>query len=103
MDYLQKLAPYKIEKLHVIGGGSQNKLLNQLTANSTGVQVVAGPSEATAIGNVMLQAKGVGAVNSLDEMREIIRNSIEADVFQPTDSQMWENLYKEFLSITKLK
>ncbi|GAB6010548.1 rhamnulokinase [Viscerimonas tarda] len=96
---LQKVAPFKIEKLHVIGGGSQNKLLNQFTANSTGIPVVAGPSEATAIGNVMLQAKGIGVVNSLSEMREIIKNSVTPDVYQPQDSQVWEQAYGKFVQI----
>jgi len=80
---LQKFAPFPIEKLHVIGGGSQNKLLNQMTADATGIPVVAGPSEATAIGNVMMQAKGLGIVESLQEIREIIRNSFEQEVFYP--------------------
>ena len=96
---LQKIAPFKIEKLHVIGGGSQNKLLNQLTANSIGIPVVAGPSEATAIGNVMMQAKGLGIVNSLNEMRAVIKNSVTPDVYQPQDSQTWEKAYEKFTQI----
>lgn len=102
LDCLQKVAPFQIEKLHVIGGGSQNKLLNQLTANSTGIPVVAGPSEATAIGNVMIQAKGVGAVKTLDEMRSIIRNSVSIEVFMPEDLDKWSHLYEEFIKITEL-
>ena len=80
---LQKVAPFPIEKLHVIGGGSQNRLLNQMTADVTGIPVVAGPSEATALGNVMMQAKGLGIVQSLQEIREIIRNSFVQEVFYP--------------------
>jgi len=83
LSSLQKVAPFPIEKLHVIGGGSQNKLLNQMTADATGIPVVAGPSEATAIGNVMMQAKGLGIVKSLQEIREIIRNSFEQVVYYP--------------------
>ncbi|MDR0505555.1 MAG: rhamnulokinase, partial [Dysgonamonadaceae bacterium] len=75
--------PFPIEKLHVIGGGSQNRLLNQMTANATGIPVVAGPSEATALGNVMIQAKGLGIVDSLQEIRKIIRNSVSPEVFYP--------------------
>jgi len=78
---LQKVAPFRIEKLHVIGGGSQNKLLNQMTADAIGIPVIAGPSEATAIGNVMMQAKGLGIVKSLPEIREIIRNSVEPQIY----------------------
>jgi rhamnulokinase len=83
LDSLQKMAPFKIEKLHVIGGGSQNKLLNQLTANAIGIPVIAGPSEATAYGNIMLQAKGLGVVKSLQEMRTIIRHSVSLETFYP--------------------
>jgi len=83
LSSLQKVAPFKIERLHVIGGGSQNRLLNQMTADATGIPVVAGPSEATAIGNVMMQAKGLGVVQSLQEIRKIIRNSFEVELFYP--------------------
>ena len=74
-DILEKfrvLAPFPIEKLHIIGGGSKNRLLDQFTANAIGIPVVAGPSEATAIGNIMLQARAAGCVNSLQEMRDML-------------------------------
>ena len=83
LDSLQQFAPFKIEKLHVIGGGSQNKLINQMTADKVGIPVVAGPCEATAIGNIMIQAKGLGIINSLAEMRSIIKKSIETEIFYP--------------------
>jgi rhamnulokinase len=83
LDSLQHIAPFKIKKLHVIGGGSQNKLLNQLTANAIGIPVIAGPSEATAYGNILMQAKGLGIVHSLSEMRTIIRNSVDLEIFYP--------------------
>ena len=88
------MAPFQIEKLHVIGGGSQNKLLNQATADSIGLPVVAGPSEATAIGNIMLQAKGLGLVNSLQEMRTVIRNSVIPEIFYPKDTLLWDEAYQ---------
>jgi rhamnulokinase len=93
---LEQIAPFKIEKLHVIGGGSQNKLLNQFTANATGVPVIAGPSEATAIGNAMVQAKGLGIVNSLWEMRKIIADSYSLEIFKPEDTGYWEKEYGRF-------
>ena len=101
LDSLKQIAPFPIEKLHVIGGGSQNKLLNQLTANSTGIPVVAGPSEATAIGNVMMQAKGLGIIQSLFEMRTIIRNSISLETFYPEDTGLWIEAYRKYISIIK--
>jgi rhamnulokinase len=93
---LEQVAPFKIEKLHIIGGGSQNKLLNQFTANATGVTVVAGPAEATAIGNAMIQAKGLGVVGSLWEMREIIRNSCSPEIFEPQHTEEWNHAYARF-------
>ena len=67
----------------VIGGGAQNDLLNQLTADACGIPVVAGPSEATAIGNVMVQARALGLVGSLARMRDYIRRSVEVREFLP--------------------
>lgn len=99
LNNLQKIAPFKIKKLHIIGGGSQNELLNQATADSIGLPVIAGPSEATAIGNIMIQAKGLGFVNSLQEMRSIIKNSIILDVYMPKDTQLWEKSYEKFIQI----
>jgi len=94
------LAPFPIEKLHVIGGGSKNPLLNQWTANAIGIPVIAGPSEATAIGNIMIQAKAAGCVDSLPEMRQIIRESIPLEEFLPENKSEWEKAYGKFLKIT---
>jgi rhamnulokinase len=101
LDCLRQVAPFEIERLHVIGGGSQNRLLNQMIANSIGLPVIAGPSEATAIGNVMVQAKGLGIVNSLSEMRAIIGNSVSPETFYPEDSASWDEAYKKFLPYYK--
>lgn len=95
-----KLAPFGIEKLHVIGGGSKNPLLNQWTANAIGMPVIAGPSEATAIGNIMIQAKAAGCVGSLTEMRQIIRDSVQLEEFLPDNQGDWEKAYARFLKIT---
>lgn len=99
---LKGLAPFPIEKLHVIGGGSKNPLLNQWTANSIGIPVIAGPSEATAIGNIMIQAKAAGCVDSLQEMRQIIGESVQLDEFQPENSEVWKDAYQKFLKVTGL-
>ncbi|MDR1169430.1 MAG: rhamnulokinase [Prevotellaceae bacterium] len=96
LDSLRQVAPFKIERLHVIGGGSQNRLLNQLIANSINLPVIAGPSEATAIGNAMVQAKGLGIVKSLNEMRAIIGNSVSLETFYPKDSAQWDAAYEKF-------
>jgi len=101
LNCLQEVAPFSINKLHVIGGGSQNKLLNQFTANATGITVAAGPSEATAIGNAMVQAKGLGIVDSLWSMRKIIADSFSPEIFTPEDTASWEKQYQRFLIIQK--
>lgn len=102
LSLLKTFAPFPIQKLHVIGGGSKNTLLNQFTANAIGIPVVAGPSEATAIGNIMIQAKAAGVVDSLPEMRKIICDSVQSDEFIPKDAGLWTKAYHQFLTITKL-
>ncbi len=99
LDKLVKLAPFSIERLHVIGGGAQNKLLNQWTANSIGISVVAGPSEATAIGNIMMQAKAVGLVKDLKGMRQVIKDSVTPETFTPQDKEAWTAAYVKFSGI----
>lgn len=99
IEMLEQVAPFPIEVLHVIGGGSKNNLLNQFTANAIGKPVITGPSEGTAIGNILIQAMAVNAVTSLSEMREIVRASIETEKFLPKDSQEWLNAYQQFRNI----
>ena len=101
LDVLRKLAPFPIEKLHVIGGGSKNALLNQFTANSIGIPVVAGPSEATAIGNIMIQAKASGMVGTLREMRGVIAAGVETQSYTPQESAKWNAAYEKFTKIIK--
>ena len=101
IGYLKDLAPFPIERLHVIGGGVWNQFLMQFAANSTRLEVVTGPIEGTAIGNIMLQAKAAGVVGDLFEMRRIIANSIEMKTYQPQDSDAWDAAYQRYLEITK--
>ena len=84
LDMLQGFAPFKIEKLHIIGGGSANELLNQWTADAIGRPVVAGPAEATAIGNVMIQAKAAGLVRDRWEMRRMIAETFKVKTYNPS-------------------
>jgi rhamnulokinase len=83
VDMLQGFAPFPIEKLHVIGGGSANDTMSQWTADALGIPVVAGPTEATAIGNVMLQARTAGLVKDRWEMRKMIADAFEVKTFYP--------------------
>ena len=93
---LDRIAKFPIERLHIIGGGSKNDLPNQFTANAINRKVVAGPSEGTAIGNVMIQAMAAGVVSSLKEMRTIIHASIETKEYMPQDVEEWNKAYQEF-------
>ena len=98
-QWLQEFAPFKLEVLHIIGGGSLNKHLNQFTANSTGVEVLAGPQEGTALGNIMVQAKAAGAVADIWDMRRIIADSIHLERYLPEEKDLWEAAYKKYIAI----
>lgn len=86
----------RIDTLHITGGGSNNKMLNQFTANAMGVNVVAGPTECSAMGNVLMQAYGCHAVSGLDEIRTMVRNSVCLDYFTPEDTALWRDAYQKF-------
>lgn len=99
--WLKELADFDITTLHIIGGGSVNAYLNQYTANSCGVNVLAGPQEGTALGNIMLQAKACGEVGDIWEMRRIIADSIELRAYTPKDKEAYDKAYGKYLEITK--
>ena len=96
LENLRSLSPRPIDTLHVIGGGSRNDLLNQFTANAIGIPVIAGPSEATAIGNVMIQAMATGEATDVAGMRQLINRSIPLKTYQPQDTEAWDAAYIHF-------
>ncbi len=100
-SWLRDFASFDIDTLHIIGGGSANKFLNQFTANSLGIKVLAGPQEGTALGNVMLQAKASGDVKDIWEMRNIISNSLELLEFIPQNDAEWDKAFAKYIEITK--
>lgn len=100
MEQIGDITSQSIEVLHIIGGGANNHFLNQLTADATGLKVIAGPTEATAIGNIMIQAKALGYVGSLAEIRQIIARSSELIQFIPSKELDWEDAYNRFLRIS---
>jgi rhamnulokinase len=92
-----EIAGQNVEAIHVVGGGSQNSLLCQLTADATRLPVLAGPVEATALGNVMVQAYSRGYVKSLEEIRAVVRRSTEIDRYEPGgDANEWDELRERF-------
>jgi rhamnulokinase len=99
LDRLEEMLGHRLEPIHIIGGGTQNRLLNQLTADATNRSVVAGPIEATAIGNVLMQAVALGHLSSLDEARAVVRHSFKPETYQPQPSDAWDAAYQKLLSI----
>jgi rhamnulokinase len=93
---LEKLTGRRIERIRVIGGGSKNRLLNQLTADATGRKVLAGPAEATAIGNVAMQILATGEAASLQEVRGIVDRSYPVKAFEPRDPEKWNRQAERF-------
>ena len=96
---IEQVTGKTIDKLHIIGGGANNKIMNQLTADATGIPVLAGPTEATATGNIMIQAKALGAVHSLSEIRTLIKDSFDVVEYLPSPKLNWEAAYKKFLTL----
>ena len=86
----------RVERIHIVGGGSRNELLNQLAADATGRAVLAGPAEATAVGNILTQAMAVGELGSLADIREVVRNSFSLRTYEPRDTDAWEEAYARF-------
>lgn len=89
-DQIETLTRRKIRRLHVVGGGSKNELLNQFTANALQIPVLAGPVEATAAGNVLIQAIGLGHLPSLEAARAVVRESMPMKMVQPQEAEAWE-------------
>lgn len=101
LDMLKSLVPsVKIDKLHVIGGGSKNTYLMQMTADAVGLPVICGPAECTAMGNLLVQARSAGLVASAEEMRLAAANSVKTVTYNPTRGESWEDLYRDFLRLT---
>jgi len=96
LDQLCRLTRRRIEMIHVIGGGSRNALLCQFTADATGLPVVAGPAEATAMGNILVQALGLGFVRSLAEIRSVVRRSVDLKAYTPRVREDWDGALRRF-------
>jgi len=96
LDELQTLTGRTIHTLHIVGGGSQSTLLNQFAANSTGRSIIAGPFEATAIGNLLIQAIALDHLQSLEELRKTVRDSYPVTIFKPQDATVWKTAHERF-------
>jgi rhamnulokinase len=100
LQQVQTITGRKISQLHIVGGGSKSELLNQMAANATQIPVAAGPVEATAIGNLLVQALALGHLKSHAELRQVVRNSFPTKIYQPQHQAAWEEAWQKF---TKLK
>ncbi len=101
VETLEHLIGYPIELIHIVGGGAKNELLNQFTASATGKRVIAGPVEATAAGNLMVQAMAQRRVSSLEELRQVIAASSETKAYDPRDVDVWREGYGRFASMLR--
>jgi rhamnulokinase len=102
LEELEQLTSRSIKRLHIVGGGSQNALLNQFAADATERQVITGPVEATAIGNVLIQAIALGHVESLAALRQIVRDSFVLQTFEPNAPEGWQAAYQRFIRLNLL-
>lgn len=101
LERLEELTGKHLDPIHIIGGGTKNRLLNQFSADSTGRTVISGPVEATAIGNLLMQAIGMNHLGSLAEARQIVRTSFEPEVYEPKRTSAWEEAYACLQKVVK--
>jgi len=99
LERLEEILGRRLNVIHIVGGGCQNKLLCQFAADATGRQVVAGPVEATAIGNIMVQALTMGYLDSLAQARELIRRASDVITYEPESVSEWDNAYDRYLEV----
>ena len=99
LEGLEDVLGRRIDTIHIVGGGTQNELLNQATADACGRPVVTGPVEATAIGNVLVQAMATGDIQSLAAARQVVRNSFDVKRYEPRETKMWDEAYGRYRGV----
>jgi len=103
LERLEELSAKHLEPLHIIGGGTKNRLLNQFTADATKRTVVTGPVEATAIGNVLMQAVGLKHLGSLSDAREVVRSSFDVEEYHSKTDGGWDEAYAKLLNMMNVE
>lgn len=101
LERLEEIKGQRIDTLNIVGGGCQNKLLNQFAADSIDRPVVTGPVEGAAIGNLLAQAMALGDIRDVDELRAVVRRSEPVDTYEPHHTPQWEAAYQKLLSFGK--
>jgi rhamnulokinase len=99
LEWLEQLVGRRLETIHIVGGGTQNRRLCQATADACGRRVLAGPVEATALGNVLVQTIASGEIADISQAREVVRCSFPLDEYLPRDTTAWEEAYSRFLQL----
>ncbi|MBQ8506702.1 MAG: rhamnulokinase [Clostridia bacterium] len=99
LERLEEIKGKRIDTLNIVGGGIQNKLLNQMAADSLDRPVITGPVEGAAIGNLLSQAMALGAVKDIDDLRRVVRNSEDVNEYTPNHTPEWEAAYQRMLSL----
>lgn len=101
LQEIEETAGHSIDVIHIVGGGTQNKALCQFTADATHRPVIAGPVEATAIGNLLVQAIALGEIKDMSEARDIIRRSFPTEEYLPKDNELWDEAYQKYTKIAR--
>lgn len=102
LGWLEELTGVPVTVIHIVGGGTQNRLLNRFTADACGRPVVTGPVEATALGNVLIQARSAGDLSTLADIREVVRRSASIEEYTPDDTDAWDMVWERFRAVCSL-
>ena len=96
LEKMEEILGYRLEEIYILGGGGQNRILSQFTADACGRLVYTGPYEAGLAGNLIVQMRGLGEIATLKEGRQIIRDSFDITEFVPEKCELWEEKYSQF-------
>ena len=99
LERLEEIKGQRIDSLNIVGGGIQNKLLNQMVADSINRPVITGPVEGAAIGNLLTQAMALGDIKDLAQLRQVVRNSEAVETWQPNHTAQWDKAYERLLNM----
>ena len=99
LKQLESITGTEYKYIHVIGGGSRNRVMNQFTADATGRTVIAGPVEATALGNAIMQLRGIGMLTDVWEARELLKETLELEYYHPQSGADWDTAYTRFMGV----
>ena len=101
LERLEDIKGHRIDRLHIVGGGSQNRFLNQLAADAIDRPVITGPVEGAALGNILAQAMALGDIKSIDDLRDVVRESVDMETYTPNHTLGWEAAYRKLCDFYK--